>query len=447
METTDPTGSDQLFVLVTDVMKKNPMIGQRFTAHVRAVTGHNNLGEYHNNGSTENDKVAMYTELLEAVDKNQLHLLKGSIARGQAVDVPQPEVPEAEPEPAPKKRVTVPKGNDDEDDGDALETLKALKKLFTPSTKVEVDEAMVIKIVAEKTAALEKSLRDKVDGFLKKLPPRDAIEIRRSETETTTVEGLYHWQLPQVITWVAANVPLWLWGGAGGGKTTMARQLGQALQLETWLISVDEQLTVGKLCGFNNLSVGEYVIGLLYKPYKNGGLVLLDEIDLNAAVIAALNSLIANDYYTFPNGETVKRHPNFRIIAGANTKGCGAVAGYVARVRLDAATLDRFAVIELKYDWDLTRACAKGTPKRHNPDNVWKQETHSEERCDQWIDWVEKVNKNVGTSVLVSPRASILGVRALRAGIPAEEVAEALVFKLVSEDTKKSIQNHCGRFE
>ena len=51
----------------------------------------------------------------------------------------------------------------------------------------------------------------------------------------------------------------------------------------------------------------------------------------------------------FPH-ETIDRHPNFHIIAAANTWGKGADLEYVGRTALDAATLDRFDNIFFDYD-------------------------------------------------------------------------------------------------
>lgn len=247
------------------------------------------------------------------------------------------------------------------------------------------------------------------------------------------VEGITHRQFMQLATWVAADVPLWVWGPAGGGKTTIGEQIAQALGLPFYCISIDETITVGKLVGFKNLSNGEYVEGLLYRPYKEGGVVMLDEIDTNSSTIASLNAMLANDHYTFGNGERVARHENFRVIAGANTKGTGAVAGYTARVRLDAATLDRFAVIELKYDWDMIEELLGGRTRRTSS---WQPgDPATTAGAAEWSRWVREVSENFGASVLISPRAALLGARALRAGVPVAEVADALVFKLMAPDT------------
>jgi hypothetical protein len=64
--------------------------------------------------------------------------------------------------------------------------------------------------------------------------------------------------------------------------------------------------------------------------------------------------------------------------------------------------------------------------------------------CERWVRWVQAVREHAGKSVLVSPRPSLLGVKALRAGIPAAEVAESLIFALCASDTIESIKSNSG---
>jgi len=275
-------------------------------------------------------------------------------------------------------------------------------------------------------------------------PAKSVLEVSIAGA-VNVVEGLRHFQFNQVLTWLAAGVPLWLWGGAGAGKTTMARQLAAGLGVLPYVVSIDPTATMGKLIGFRNLVTGEFVEGLLYKPYKEGGLVCLDEIDTgDASILAGLNSLLANDRFLFPNGETVAKHPAFYVMAGANTKGCGAVGWFSARVKLDGATLDRFACVELKYDEGLEMALCCGIPSTAKD---WQKAEHKEERCAAWVSWVQSVRARIGNSLLVSPRASMNGCKALRAGIPVGEVAEALVFKLAPPETRAAIISHCGNPE
>ena len=277
------------------------------------------------------------------------------------------------------------------------------------------------------------------------IPPRAGMTITMPELPAPFELGAepVHCQFPEVLAWLRADVPVWLWGFPGGGKTHLGRQLARALGVDCYTMSIDETTTANKLLGFQNLVSGEYVPGWLYRPFKEGGLVVIDEIDTgNPGIIAGLNALISNGHYMFPSGETVVKHPMFRVMACANTKGTGAVAGYTARQRLDAATLNRFAVIEFGYDAGLEMQIACGVPSDSTPWAPCKPAT--EKACQSWVKWVQSVRERVGKHVLVSPRPSLLGVKALRAGIPAKDVAKALLFALCAEDTVSRIINECG---
>lgn len=481
-QTTASPPSERLFTLLCKKMQSAPQVAQRVNAHIRAISGHNSVVNYHNNGCTEQERSDTYALLLNAALRNDWTKLEGQIAVGQ-VTTPVPEAedpdplgikPEVPAVPIPlvkqaEKPASIPStmARAPETPDDAVtRALQVLGRYMGPKT-AEVDEAKVIEIVkaamdgqkslfhgdltkefGERFEVFEKLVEDQIqDCLLKKLPARDVLEIRAPDG-VREIAGATHWQLPQIATWIQADVPLWLWGQAGGGKTTLGRQIAEALGLEPYIISIDPTMTVGKMLGFRNLSTGEYVEGFLYRPFKNGGLVKMDEIDTgDPGIIASLNALVSNEFYLFPNGVTIQKHKDFRIIAGANTKGTGAVAGYTARNRLDAATLDRFAVIELTYDEDLERSLALGVPKVQS--KHWKPvSVEAGAACtERWVDYVQKVRKTVGSSVLVSPRASILGCRALRAGIPPAEVAEALLYKLMTADTRENVTSQCGRFQ
>lgn len=303
-----------------------------------------------------------------------------------------------------------------------------------------IEQSDTLAAQAARIEALEKKVESGDFGG-----PRLTVSFA-SPLKQSTVKGLAHRQLSQVITWTAAGVPVWLWGGAGCGKTHMARQVAQALGLPVTIISVDPTMTVGKLVGFRSLADGKFQEGFLFKPYRDGGVVMLDEIDTgDAGILASLNSLLANGHYTFPDGQEVARHPNFRVIAGANTNGVSPEPGYSARTRLDAATLNRFALVKLLPDAGLELAIVCGGVNESKPWEGGKPLTEDQAAgaCKRWVQWVHKA-RAAAPSVLISPRASILGAQAIRAGIPAGEVADALVFALCTVDAKARIVGAAG---
>jgi AAA domain (dynein-related subfamily) len=473
----------------------------RVSAHIRALTDgkHVSLGVYHISASIPmEDKFAEYGYIASALglykegDKPKMgkpdwSKLKGQLGAGakKAEEVETPVRPDpmdksekkeaaslSQPPPRtheqtpvverniapPTHAVKQPTLTTPVPEDAAAATLAALRNLLASGVKAEMDDGKVRLIVEEQLAKLDIAEQvkkanqngafptDRVDKLIKDALANvgvHRIELVQPNGELKPLTGLVHPQVTQAAAWLNADVPVWAWSAAGSGKTHSARQIAEVLGVECYVISVDPTLTVAKLLGYRNVANGDFVEGYIYKAFKHGGLIVLDEIDTgDPGVIASINALLSNTHYLFPNNETVERHPKFRVMAAANTKGTGAVAGYTARNKLDAATLDRFAVIEWKYDAGLETALACGFG---SPAAPWKGAAPATE-IDQrnYVEWVQKVRAQVGNSVLISPRASINGCKALRAGVPLNEVIEALVFKLVSDDTRKRIVDTCG---
>jgi hypothetical protein len=166
-----------------------------------------------------------------------------------------------------------------------------------------------------------------------------------------------------------------------------------------------------------------------YKPFKDGGVLGIDEIAAgDPGVLVSINSLVANQAYRFPNGELVRKHPNFHVIAADNTRGHGNVKGMI-RNRLDAATLDRFAFLRVDYDEQLEAALCGNAA---------------------WAAYVKRVRdyiaSNSSESVYITPRASINGAALLAGGLDPAIVADSTVFKFCSADLKNTIISNIGQF-
>ena len=139
----------------------------------------------------------------------------------------------------------------------------------------------------------------------------------------------------------ALGINQMLVGPAGSGKTTLAAQVAQALNLEFYFTGALQ--TKYDIIGFIDGN-GIYHRTAFRNAFENGGVFLWDEIDSSdARAMVAFNSALENDTADFPDGN-VKRHPDFISIASANTYGRGADRMYIGRNHLDAATLDRFVV-------------------------------------------------------------------------------------------------------
>ena len=426
----------------SDHPEGKPIGLQMVNRMIQANSDHHNMTTYNNNGATKEEKVALYGKIIRAIAAGWETF--GELPDGQADAA---EKPKRKP---PAKAPQVEERREPEENPPSRSGLSPIAaaimdeiKPHLPDTtsKAEIDKDEVEEAFKEAFGKLEKGLTKKIDSAVKNLPPKEEITLR-TEDEVNKVEGFFHRQLPQLTRYVHSDVPLWLWGEAGAGKTHLFRQIAKLLGLEATVVSCSPMTSEGKLTGFNSMLKGDFIAGWCYKPYKEGGLLCLDEIDLTLEVICGLNALLVNDHYLFANGETVKRHPDFRVIAGGNTIGMGAVNGYTARVRLDAATLDRFATVKLEYDPALEEAIALG---QHPGSEDWRPVENSEETIKEYVKYVHAVRKTA-TTVLISSRAIYNGVKLLKNGIPPKEVVDSIIFKLVTEDTRKNIEKNCGEF-
>lgn len=273
---------------------------------------------------------------------------------------------------------------------------------------------------------LEKKIDTSVDGELKELKQlvksSQKLEIKVGE-KTSVIEGFKHKQLEQLITYAAMRLNPLLVGMAGTGKTHAGEQVAVALGLEFYSMSVGAQTSKSDIIGYMD-ATGNYVKTHFRDAYENGGVFLMDEIDAgNSNVLIQINAALSNGLCAFPD-KMVKRHEDFVFIASANTFGNGANRQYVGRNQLDAATLDRFAIIEWLIDDELESNLSTGLNGK-----AWYMAVRAAR------DYVAE--KNI--RALVSPRATQKGSKLLDVGQGLDEVIGATLLGSVPEDKKEDV--------
>ena len=238
---------------------------------------------------------------------------------------------------------------------------------------------------------------------------------------TNKVSGATHSIFETVLKAVSTGCHVLLTGPAGSGKSTIARQVAEALgrQFHTQGPASSEY----KYLGFTNV-MGELVETPLTRAYRDGGVFCAEEIDASSpsALVAGLNMVLANGQADFAN-KVINRHNDFVCIATANTYGNGASREYVGRTQLDGATLDRFVIMLLDYDENLERQTAGN---------------------DSWVEFVQRVRHAANLlelRVIVSPRASIQGAKLLAAGISKKDVAEFVLWRGLDAHTRTKIKD------
>ncbi len=260
-----------------------------------------------------------------------------------------------------------------------------------------------------------------------------AAQIAAAETLINIMTGLYgrapaapvatlvHYRTDAVLRAVRRKHPVMLVGPAGCGKTTIGEHVANELRLPFRITNTIND--THELMGFVD-GHGKYHPTPFRDAFEHGGLWIADEIDAwDAAALLAANSALANGYANFPDrSEHVVRHADFRMVATANTFGTGADRIYVGRNELDAASLDRFAVIEVDYDLTLERFFARG--------------------ADEWLEYVWSIRKQVNEKRVrhvVSSRAVAMGAAAIHDGETWDDVCEIYLYKSMSSKDRSKL--------
>lgn len=265
---------------------------------------------------------------------------------------------------------------------------------------------------------------ESLPDLIAKHAPSVTVKIHDSAQGTTrAMEGHTHKLLPKIIKLVDLGIHVLLVGPAGGGKSTAAEQVAHALGLDYFM----QPAATGAhdYLGYCD-AYGNYHTTAFRQAFENGGLLCAEELDGgHADVPLVLNAALANGHCYFPdNPKPIARHPNFRIVANANTFCMGADRVYVGRTQLDGATNDRFAMVQWDYDAALERALAGN---------------------DSWVDRVQALRRaaqHEKARIIISPRASIYGARMLAGGeFTTEEAEDILIWKGCDKELRRRIED------
>ena len=141
---------------------------------------------------------------------------------------------------------------------------------------------------------------------------------------------------------------IYITGLSGNGKTLMVEQVCAKLKRECYRVNITRQTDEDDLLGGFRLIDGNTVWqdGPVVSAMRNGGVLLLDEIDLGGANLMCLQPVLeGKGVFLKKIGEWVKPAPGFQVFATANTKGKGSDDGrFVGTGIMNEAMLDRFPV-------------------------------------------------------------------------------------------------------
>lgn len=269
---------------------------------------------------------------------------------------------------------------------------------------------------------IDENIKSRVKEEVNKLRP---IVIKVADKQDVEVKGKKHKKFEQVLLLANQERQVMIVGPAGSGKTTLARQIAESLNMNYAHISCSAGMSEAHLMG-RMLFNGEYASSDFVNLYEKGGLFLMDEIDAaDANTLLVVNSAIANGRMSVPNRKDkpyASRHKDFILFCAGNSWGHGSME-YHGRGYLDAAFLDRFTLsrVEIDYDVDLERDIADS----HN--------------CLEIAEMFWTIRKKVKENNIrrpVSTRAIVSGIRLYKADKTKTEIIE--IFTTGWNDEEKS---------
>jgi cobaltochelatase CobS len=224
------------------------------------------------------------------------------------------------------------------------------RKTSKKGNRVYVRRPVTPEMVRKLTLEALSQIKPEVKEIVVKVAARPAVKL----------DGKAHEKFAEILDLAAQRMEILIVGPAGCGKSHLAEQIAKALGLRFGSISCSAGMSEGQITGrlipSGEAGRFEYQRSQFVEFYEEGGLFLLDEIDAaDANVLLVINQALANGHLPVPNRLTnpqAKRHPDFVLIAAANTFGNGANRMYVGRNQLDESTLDRFRIGQVVMDYD-----------------------------------------------------------------------------------------------
>jgi hypothetical protein len=205
---------------------------------------------------------------------------------------------------------------------------------------------------------LRGNIENRLEELIKTSPRPSIIEpqklvikiIEASGKEAEVTLNAQHRKFPDLVLDLKAGHNIYNYGPTGSGKTVAIFTAGDVLQLPVYAETVNRETSPYTFTGY--MKGGEYQPGLFYKPYTEGGIVLIDEVDNgNANAMTTIKKYADNPEAMFGTTRH-KRHKDFRLVCNANTIGNGANQSYVGRNQQDKAFLNIFKFHHWDYDED-----------------------------------------------------------------------------------------------
>jgi cobaltochelatase CobS len=160
--------------------------------------------------------------------------------------------------------------------------------------------------------------------------------------------------LKNLMMGIEMRIPIYLWGHAGTGKTTMFEQISARTSRPMVRVQHTANMEEEHIVGGWRLRDGKTIFepGLLPLAMMHGWLYVADEYDFGRPeVLSVYQPVLEMKPLVIKEADTahrvIKPHPQFRIVATGNTNGQGDETGlYQGTNMQNAANYERFGIVE-----------------------------------------------------------------------------------------------------
>jgi hypothetical protein len=311
--------------------------------------------------------------------KNDIGRVYSALGRASSTEFDSEEIPDS-PETAPDYTpVEVPENEIEEEEEEEEQTpIAAGKKRIREELKFFLSEVRRIRQIcadrAESGAAIDWISVRPAQAAARLIPagiPAAALlhamllhikpEIRRNDLLVPDFDFLKlsgeimqqreinpsgrHGLFGYVLVLAEERQPVMLIGPAGTGKSFLARQISEYLELNYGETPMTPGATRGDLLGRMTANPEQpFILSQFAEIYGGGGVFNFEEIDAaDPGMLLVLNNALAgNTLFNSANGQRYDKSDDFVAFATANTFGTGANREYTGREKLDSATIDRW---------------------------------------------------------------------------------------------------------
>lgn len=287
-----------------------------------------------------------------------------------------------------------------------------------------IDARIDAAVRSGKAGVDDEQVREIVKDFADNLAPKVTRFEYKDREPVEMPEGTHHKALPDVLDVISAGFYPWVVGPAGTGKSTLAKQAAEIMGQNLYELPCSMDMNRSAVQGFIDANGTVHSTAVRDAVMGEDGL-LVDEADsCHPGVFTVMNNMLASKRATFCDG-TYDKPEGFWAMVAANTWGRGGDQQYVGRNPIDAATLDRFVMVEVDYDRDMERAIATAINPTIGTD---------------WVNVLHKVRDNAtehGIRCVVSTRAVERVNLAEQWGF--KRALDATVFRGIADQQKKKM--------